>query len=214
MFLFCLRFYTLSYFISLTWKRKIAETKAQATWNGTTETFLLVSVEPRNCIYFREFENLGREREVERIGPGKSKTQVRTVNSFTPIGLFFPVRHLPESIKTCAFNYPWNGLFADNCERPSISSMTLTSCVRQVLLLAHLWAVIQGCSLNRSLEFEKRTTGLVKGCYCHNDSLSLCFEIRQDLIQLTDKKSNILVRYGKLAPQRFHVQVLGDNFLW
>ena len=52
--------------------------------------FLLDSVELRNCIYFREFENLGREREVERIGPGKSKTQVRTVNSFTPIGLFFP----------------------------------------------------------------------------------------------------------------------------
>ncbi|KAJ7380061.1 hypothetical protein OS493_010768 [Desmophyllum pertusum] len=93
--------------------------------------------------------------------------------------------------------------------------MTLSNALRQVLLLASLCIVVKGCNLTAaSLKFENRSSRLVKGCYYQNESLSLCFEIRPGFIQLTDKKNNILVRYRKLARQRFHVQVLGDNFLW
>ncbi|XP_078377579.1 uncharacterized protein LOC144660724 isoform X1 [Oculina patagonica] len=110
----------------------------------------------------------------------------------------------------------WKTMFSlqsDDSERPFISNMTVSNFLRQFLLLAYLGLAIKGCR-HKSLEFEHRSTSLVKGCYCHNESLSLCFEIQPELIQLTDKKKNLLVRYRKLASQRFYVQVMGDNFLW
>lgn len=92
--------------------------------------------------------------------------------------------------------------------------MALSNFLRQVFLFGALFVVTKGCGSSESLKVENRSTSLVKGCYCHNESLSLCFEIQPGFLQLTDKNNNVLARYKKLTLQRFHAQVLGNNFLW
>lgn len=88
MFLSCLRFlFTHSHILFLLLENSKSSKLKRGQLGMEYSCLIQLSFE---TIYFREFKNLGREREVERIGPGKSKTQVRTVNSFTPIGLFFP----------------------------------------------------------------------------------------------------------------------------
>ena len=92
--------------------------------------------------------------------------------------------------------------------------MALSNILRQVFLVATFFVVTKGCGSSESLKFENRSASLLKGCYCHNESLSLCFEIQPGFLQLTDKNNNVLVRYRKLPLLRFRAQVLGNNFLW
>ena len=90
----------------------------------------------------------------------------------------------------------------------------LSNILQQVFLVANLFVVTRGCGSLESLKFENRSASLLKGCYCHNESLYLCFEIQPGFLQLTDKNNNFLVRLLKLPLQRFLAQVLGNNFLW
>lgn len=90
----------------------------------------------------------------------------------------------------------------------------MSNILQQVFLVANLYVVTRGCGSSESLKLENRSASLLKGCYCHNESLYLCFEIQPGYLQLTDKNNNFLVRLLKLPLQRFLAQVLGNNFLW
>ena len=92
--------------------------------------------------------------------------------------------------------------------------MALSNILQQVFLFATLFVVTKGCGSSESFKLESRSASLVKGCYCHNDSLSLCFEIQPAFLQLSDKNNSVLVRYRKLPLLRLQAQVLGNDFLW
>lgn len=204
---------TLSVFSFHDCENQTLTTRIKENFEGATEAYLLViySVKPlmnRN-VKFESSATRRKGKESWKWLNRQIKKWLRTVNSVIPIGLFSLVRHLQEWIKTCVFNSSSNGLF---CRRPW--RMTLSNFLRRVLLFPALCVVSEGCRSAESLKFENRSTSLVKGCYCHNESLSLCFEIQPGFLQLTDKNNNVLAQYSKLPLQRFHAQVLGDNFLW
>ncbi|XP_022807828.1 uncharacterized protein LOC111344831 [Stylophora pistillata] len=85
----------------------------------------------------------------------------------------------------------------------------------QILLLVYLCDATLLCTRVKSpLKLENRSDSFVKGCYCQNERLSLCFEIQLGFIQLTDTNNIVLVRFRMPSRQKTHVKVLGNNFLW
>lgn len=93
--------------------------------------------------------------------------------------------------------------------------MTLQHFLLQILFLVCLCDATLGCTPGESpVKLENRSDSFVKGCYCKNERLSLCFEIQRGFVQLTDIKNNVLVQFSKPNRQRTHVKVLGHDFLW
>lgn len=95
------------------------------------------------------------------------------------------------------------------------SRMTLQHFLLQILFLVCLCDATLGCTPGESpVKLENRSDSFVKGCYCKNERLSLCFEIQRGFVQLTDTNNNVLVQFSKPNRQRTHVKVLGHDFLW
>lgn len=104
--------------------------------------------------------------------------------------------------------------WGEHKSKMSKSTVTLFRFICQSVLLAYGCFAIEVQHTGHFLKFENRSNSLVKGCFHENINLAVCFHIQPGFIQLTDKRNKPLVKYRKLPNQRFHAQVLDQNFVW
>lgn len=68
-------------------------------------------------------------------------------------------------------------------------------------------------SSTQAFHFEDYSEQRVKGCYYHNQTLGICFDIEQGSIKLMETAGRIIVLYQKLGTDTFYYKIIDQDFL-
>lgn len=66
----------------------------------------------------------------------------------------------------------------------------------------------------KSLQLKNHSLGEVQGCYIHNHTLSVCFQIRKGFMKLLKMNGDEILHYRQLTPKMILYQVLDQAFVW
>lgn len=68
-------------------------------------------------------------------------------------------------------------------------------------------------SSTQAFHFEDYSEQRVKGCYYHNQTLGICFDIEQGSIKLMETAGRIIVLYQELGTDMFYYKIIDQDFL-
>ncbi|XP_078350851.1 uncharacterized protein LOC144635639 [Oculina patagonica] len=72
---------------------------------------------------------------------------------------------------------------------------------------------IAATSADQALHLKSYSEDQVEGCYIHNQTLGVCFDIRKDLMKLLKTTGEQIVLHMKLGPEMLFYQVLDQTFI-
>ena len=90
----------------------------------------------------------------------------------------------------------------------SVASISLLSVVA---VLCSMFAV--SASTPTGLRLDSYSEDQVKGCYIHNQTLGVCFELEKDSMKITKTNGEEVVFYTKLDHDMFYYQILDQGFI-
>ena len=72
---------------------------------------------------------------------------------------------------------------------------------------------IAATSANEGLHLKSYSEAQVEGCYVHNQTMGVCFDIGKGQIKLLKTTGKQILLYRKLGPDMFLYQVLDQGFI-
>lgn len=90
----------------------------------------------------------------------------------------------------------------------SVASISLLSVVA---VLCSMFAV--SASTPTGLRLDSFSEDQVKGCYIHNQTLGVCFELEKDSMKITKTNGEQVVFYTKLGHDMLYYQILDQGFI-
>ena len=90
----------------------------------------------------------------------------------------------------------------------SVASISLLSVVA---VLCSMFAV--SASMSTVLRLDSYSEDQVKGCYIHNQTLGVCFELEKDSMKITKTNGEQVVFYTKLDHDLLYYQILDQGFI-
>ena len=72
---------------------------------------------------------------------------------------------------------------------------------------------IAATSANEGLHLKSYSEAQVDGCYVHNQTMGVCFDIGKGHIKLLKTTGEQLLLYRELGPDMFFYQVLDQGFI-
>ena len=90
----------------------------------------------------------------------------------------------------------------------SVASLSLLSVVA---VLCSMFAV--STSIPTGLLLDSYSEDQVKGCYFHNQTLGVCFELEKDSMKITKTNGEELVSYTKFDHDMLYYQILDQGFI-
>jgi len=95
--------------------------------------------------------------------------------------------------------------------------MALSNAAIQILSVAavlfSLMSSSDGNPTVQGLHLESYSEEQVKGCYNHNQTLSICFDVGKDFMKLATQTGEEIVFHVELGPDMFYYDVLGQGFI-
>ena len=101
-------------------------------------------------------------------------------------------------------------------EKSSVVEMAFPASTISVLLAAATLfsvAAISDAKLTQGLHLDKYSEEQVKGCYTHNQTLGVCFDVRKGFMKMTKSTGEEIVLYVELGPDVIFYQVLDQAFV-
>ena len=90
----------------------------------------------------------------------------------------------------------------------SVASISLLSVVA---VLCSMFGV--SASMSTELRLDSYSEDQVKGCYIHNQTLGVCFELEKDSMKITKTNGEQVVFYTKLDHDMLYYQILDQGFI-
>ena len=73
---------------------------------------------------------------------------------------------------------------------------------------------ISDCTaVDQGLRLQSYSADYVEGCYVHNKTLSVCFDIREGFMKLLKANGDEMVLYMDLGPEMFYYNIMGQGFI-
>ena len=98
---------------------------------------------------------------------------------------------------------------AEYCERNPTAMMSIQLASSVVALLFFIAAT----SANEELHLKSYSEAQVEGCYIHNQTMGVCFDIGKGHIKLLKTTGEQILLYRELGPDMFFYQVLDQGFI-
>ena len=99
---------------------------------------------------------------------------------------------------------------AEHCERNPTAMMSMLQLASSVV--AFLFS-IAATSANEGLHLKSYSEAQVEGCYIHNQTMGVCFDIGKGHIKLLKTTGEQILVYKELGPDMLSYQVLDQSFI-
>ena len=99
---------------------------------------------------------------------------------------------------------------AERCERNPIAMIFMLQLAGSVVVLL---SSIEATSANEGLHLKSNSETKVEGCYIHNQTMGVCFDIGKGHIKLLKTTGEQILLYRELGPDMMFYQVLDQAFI-